>query len=184
MSTNILAAAIHKLQVILKKNKINLVLIGGLAASIFAKPRATFDIDGLIQVTEKGIKKLLKDLKKNGVKFNQKQPLKQIAGLPFLTLYFSSLKIYADLFIVSNEFQKEIDRRARKIKFNKTKIKIASPEDLILLKLQSGRQKDLEDVREILSENKNKLNFKYLKKWAKKLNVAIFLEDELKSLEI
>ncbi|MBI5400017.1 hypothetical protein HZB07_05350 [Candidatus Saganbacteria bacterium] len=45
-----------------------------------------------------------------------------------------------------------------------------------------NREKDLEDVREILQANKGKLNFAYLKSWAKKLEVDLFLKDELASL--
>lgn len=58
---------------------------------------------------------------------------------------------------------------------------IISPEDLILVKLQSGREKDTEDIREIILENIS-VSFKYLRSWAKLLKVDTFLRDELESL--
>ena len=57
-------------------------------------------------------------------------------------------------------------------------------EDLILLKLQAGRERDVEDIRNIILENAGSLDFKYLKKWAKELGLEVFLNDELKSLGV
>ena len=39
-------------------------------------------------------------------------------------------------------------------------------------------------MNDILDEHKNKLDYSYLKKWAKQLGVMVFWEDELKSLGI
>ena len=155
--------------------------MGGIATSVLAKPRATFDIDGLIAITEEKLKNVLPELRKKGFKFDRRQPLKKIQGLSFLTLYFSPGQIYVDLFIALTDFQKEIIRRAKQIKYNKIDLKIISPEDLILVKLQSGREKDIEDTREIVIENKRGLDYRYLKRWARRLGVIAFLEDELRS---
>lgn len=175
---------IEELLKVLKKHRVSLVLMGGIATSVLSKPRATFDIDGIIAATEEKLKALLPELRKKGFKFDQRQPLKKIQGLPFLTLYFSRHKTYVDLFVALTEFQKGIIRRAKIVKYNKINLKIISPEDLILIKLQSGREKDMEDARDILTENKDKLDYRYLKKWSEKLAVAIFLKDELRSLEM
>jgi DNA polymerase elongation subunit (family B) len=104
--------------------------------------------------------------------------------MPFVSLIYSKHKTYVDLFLGQSEFQKSLLSRARKFKFNKGTINVVSPEDLILVKLISGREKDIEDVRDIITENLKNLNFKYLRDWAKRLNVDIFLKDELKSLRI
>lgn len=183
MNKNILLVVIEELLKVFKKHQINLVLMGGIATSVWAKPRATFDIDGIIAISEERLKELLPELQKRGFKFNQKQPFKKIHDLVFLTLYFPPCKTYVDLFIARSEFQKEIVKYAREVKYNKINVKVISPEDLILLKLKSGREKDMEDVREIIIENKGKLNYKYLEKWAQNLGVEIFLKDELRSLK-
>jgi predicted nucleotidyltransferase len=184
MEDNILLLVLKELSKVLKKHQINLVLMGGIAASILARPRSTFDIDGLISASEEEIRRILPALKKKGFKFDNKKPLKCIADLPFITLNFSRTKTYADLFIAADKFQKEVMHRAKSVKYNKIEIKIVTAEDLILIKLKSGREKDLEDVREILKENSTKLDYRYLKDWAKRLGVQMFLEDELQSLGI
>lgn len=182
MTKNILIIVLEKLLKVSRRKKIKIVLMGGMATSIFARPRATFDIDGMVSIEDQDIKEFLNLLKKNGFKFDNNEPVKFIQGLPFISFYYPPYKTYVDLFIAKNRFQYEVLKRAKKISFDKLPLYIISPEDLILVKLQTGREKDVEDVREILIENKDKLSFSYLSKWAKLLSVDVFLKDELKSL--
>lgn len=182
MTKNILLIVLEKLLRVSHKTKTKIVLMGGIATSVFAQPRATYDIDGIISLPEKDLKDFLATLKENGFKFATKQPVKFIQGLPLITFYYPKYKTYVDLFVARNKFQYEILKRARRVKLEKLSLSIISPEDLILIKLQTGREKDIEDIREIILENSSKLDFKYLKKWAKLLNLDTFLKDELRSL--
>ena len=182
MTKNVLLEVLERLARVARISRVKIVLIGGIATSIFAYPRATYDIDGIIALNEEKIGKFLVLLKKNGFRFEQKRPLKFIQGLSFITFYYPVHKTYVDLFIARNKFQYEILRRAMKVKFGRLNLYVISAEDLILMKLQTGRERDLEDVREIILENTSKLDFVYLGKWAKLLKAEIFLKDELKSL--
>lgn len=184
MTKNILFTVLEKLVKISRIYKVKMVLMGGIATSIFARPRATYDIDAIISLPEEHLKDFLGSLQSNGFKFDTKQPIKSIQGLPFITLYYPVYKTYVDFFIAKNKFQYEILKRAKRVKLGKLILHVISPEDLILVKLQTAREKDLEDVREIILENKSRLNFKYLKKWSALLNVGVFLKDELKSLRL
>lgn len=182
MTKNILLIVLEKLLEVSQKSKAKIVLMGGIATSVFGRPRATFDVDGIISVSQQDLGFFLRLLKKSGFKFDKKNPLKSIQGLPFISFYYPKHKTYVDLFVAKNEFQFEVLKRAKRIKLEKLNLYIVSPEDLILIKLQAGRDKDLEDIREIILENKSKLDFNYLKKWAKLLNQEAFLNDELRSL--
>ncbi len=176
---------VNVIQILVKscrKENISIVLMGGIAVSFYSRPRATYDIDGIVYIRENDIGEFLDTLDEEGFKYNKKTPINTIHNLPFLTLFYRKDKIYVDLFLAKNEFQKGIIERAKRIKFGKMMIDIISPEDLVLLKLQAGRERDTEDVRNIIYENFKTLDFKYLKKWAKRLGVKIFLDDEIKSM--
>ena len=182
--SNALVNIIRILAKICNKENIRIVLMGGIATSFYAMPRATYDIDGMIYIEKNNFDKFFTAIHKAGFKYDKKNPVKFIHNLPFLTLFHIKNKIYIVLFIAENEFQKIVVERARKIKFQNMMVDIISPEDLILLKSQAGRERDIEDVRNIIYENFKTLDFKYLKEWAKRLKIEIFLNDEIKSLRI
>lgn len=184
MTRNIIVTVLNELLKVCKNRKIKVVLMGGVAVSVYARPRATYDIDSVISIKKERIDNFLSILKKVGFRYDKKEPVKSIQGLSFITLCYGKYKTYVDLFIAGNEFQENILTRSKRVRFNKMTLNIISPEDLILIKLQAGREQDIEDARNIISESRKKIDFKYLKKWARALNVRIFLDDELNSLKI
>ncbi len=56
---------------------------------------------------------------------------------------------------------------------------VASPEDIILLKLMASRHRDLGDVQDIFFMQ-GQLDEAYLQKWAVKLGVAVALQQALR----
>ena len=182
MTSEILLDVIKKTVAVCRKLRIKVAFMGGIASSVYGRPRATYDVDGMVMVGEKRMNEFLAALSKAGFKFDKRKPIKSISGMPFLTLIYPKFKTYVDLFLAVSPFQKEILRRKRKIKLGSTQISLVSAEDLILLKFLSGRERDLEDAREILVENKERINVGYLEKWAKRLEIDVYLKDELESL--
>ncbi len=175
---------IKKFSKICKKNKIDFMFTGGIAVSVWGNPRATYDIDGIIGISIAETKKFLDMVVKGGFVYDKKTPIKSIQNLSFITLKYpyKKSKIYVDIFIAKDEYLKESLSRKKEIKFYDTKISIIAPEDLILYKLFSGRNKDIEDIHDILFSQKGKLNIEYMKKWAENLGISYKLKDELKSV--
>lgn len=184
MISDILTKVIEELQRVCVKQKVKLAFMGGIAVSAYGIPRATYDVDAVALIEEAKLEPFLLDLRRRGFKYDKKKPIKIIQGKPFITLIYLKGKVYTDVFLARDEFQQQAFSRTRKLKLNRTKINIVSPEDLILIKLQSGRERDLDDVRTILSENVSKLDFAYLRKWAKRLGIDLYLRDELESLRL
>ncbi len=184
MTKNALIDVLKIVVTVFHRRKIKMALMGGLATSIYSPPRATFDIDAIADIAEGKLNRLLAALKQAGLSYDEKNPVKIINGLSFITLYFPRSKIYFDLFLAESGFQKMILERSRTIRVGELRLSIISPEDLILVKLMSGRPRDTEDARQILIENFKELDFTYLRTWAAKLGIAVFLKDEIKGLMI
>ena len=182
MISQSLEKTLSKLIEIFRNQNIPFLLMGGIAASVYSISRATFDIDGLVVIRKEKLSPFLAQARKAGFIYDTKNPLKVIGNFSFLTLYSKSSKIYVDLFLAEGIFHEQIVQRAKKIKLSSRTVHVISPEDLILLKLQTGRERDLEDIRNIISENKEAIDFEYLKKWARYLGVEVYLKDELRSL--
>jgi len=175
---------IRKILKISQQEKINLMFIGGIAVSVWGNPRATYDIDIVAQIDIEKIKDILKIFHKNNFGYDEKKPLKSIQNLQFITLTYprKKNKIFIDLFIVRGDYFQEALKRKRIVKIFDLKIPVISPEDLILYKLLSRRERDMDDIRDILSLQKRNIDINYMKKWAEGLGVKAFLEDELKTL--
>lgn len=89
----------------------------------------------------------------------------------------TKFKVYVDLFLARSDFQIQIVNRSRSVKVDALTLNIISPEDLVLVKLLTGRTKDTEDIRQILVENADKLDFEYLNRCSNNLGVNVFLSD-------
>lgn len=182
MTSEILIKVIKGVLTVCRRLKIGLVFSGGLAFSVVGRPRTTYDVDGIILVEDVKIEKLLRAFEAAGFKYDKKKPINAVRGLPFITLLQPKFKTYVDLFIAASPFQKEILKRRKIVGLDGLRLPLTSAEDLILLKLLAGRERDMDDVREVILENRGKLDLAYLRKWAKTLGVEVFLEDEMESL--
>ncbi len=171
----------QKILIISQKENIPIMFTGGMAVSLWANPRATYDVDGVIQISQNSLKEFLAEASRRGFTYDRKKPIKIIHGLSFITLSYpiKKHKIYVDLFLAQSQYFKEALSRRKKVVLSGTKIPIISAEDLILYKLLSARGKDLDDILEIFLSQRGKLDLVYLKKWAKELGITTQLEDEL-----
>jgi hypothetical protein len=62
-------------------------------------------------------------------------------------------------------------RRRRQATFAGRQLWFPAPEDLILMKLKAGRDRDFDDATKVVEQNKEHLNYRYLSRWAHKLGV-------------
>lgn len=168
---------------ILDKVKIPYFITGGFAVSVWGRPRATFDIDVVVELAELKIKPLahalLKIYKAGYIDEETARDAVRRRGEFNFIDPLTGLKVD---FWVLNQYNVldnlRLKRRIAKKILGKT-IYFISPEDLILSKLkwhQMGEStRQLEDVESVLKIFGEKLDMKYLKQWAKQLNVlAIF----------
>jgi len=139
---------------LLNKNKVKYLLLGGWAVGIYATPRATADMDVFISVEDDNLEKLLKALYEFGAisvpKEHFKEPgrifrmgrspirieiINQASGINFNNCYKSRNKVNVDGIEIS----------------------VISPNDLLINKQASGREKDIADLKsleKILRKNK------------------------------
>src|SRR3990172_8941984 len=85
----------------------------------------------------------------------------------------SNLDIFVDFLFADNDFQKEALSRRQAIKVADFTVNIPTPEDLILLKLISGREQDRLDAKKVFEIQKKHLDMEYIKRWSKKLQVQL-----------
>lgn len=144
------------------------LVIGGLAISVIGEPRLTQDINLIVAIREDDIHAFLEKAIGNGFEVDMEKELQRIE----LTGTFRLRRglYHADIIIASISLEESAFARSQKIKLLDRMVPFPSPEDLILLKIIVGRDKDMLDAKSIVIRHRNKLDKTYLEKWAQKLS--------------
>jgi len=160
------------------KTAIPYLVTGGMAVVAWGRPRYTADIDTVIELRDENIEILARALMGLG-KFGyisteaMKEALKMGSEFNFID---GNTGMKVDFWISRNdEFDRsQFQRRIAQDVYG-TKVYFASPEDLILSKLQwyklSSSNRHLEDIETVFAISGDKLDREYLAKWVAKLGV-------------
>lgn len=167
---------------LMEEYKIPYLLTGSFAVSYYGFPRATHDIDFVVEIHRGGKKKILAPLKRLGPGFDYDE--RSVAGAvesfgQFDVFHFDS-GIKIDFWIRKNdEFERNKFERSRMIKIGDKNISAVSAEDLVLTKLawckEIRSERHLRDCVGIIKTQQAELDWGYLNLWAKKLGITGFL---------
>jgi len=158
----------------LNESKINYVIIGGVAAIIYGRPRTTMDIDVIadLKLSEKGkIKKLVNIFAKYDLDVTEKEIVSALKDKSHFSVFDKITPFRIDVTGVHTKLDKIALKNRRKTVLLDLETWIEAPEDLIVAKLVYGSPQDLEDVFSIITNLKDNLNMNYLTKRAKEENV-------------
>lgn len=163
-----------------QRAKIPYMIVGGLAANYYGVPRATFDMDLVIQINLQNAGVLVKSLRALHFSVSRKDA-EQIMRIGNRIMAMSPQHPYrVDLWLVKSDYDRTAFARRRKGRLFGQAVWLISKEDLILSKLMAGRAKDLEDATGILRVQSKRLDWNYLSSWADRLNTA----EELRRLRM
>lgn len=128
-----------------QRHNVRYIVIGGIAAVLYGVPRATFDLDILIDANPDNAKKLLDAL--TDAKFGTAALVTPEELLSKeITIFKDRVRIDVQTSTPGLTFDRAWERRET-MEYQKQKFFVASREDLISSKRAAGRPVDLEDVR-------------------------------------
>lgn len=158
-------------------------ITGGFAVSVWGRPRATFDIDIVIELVEPDVNNLAKAVREifNAGYIDEEMMRTAIRHQKEFNFIDPESGTKVDLWIKKDdELNSQKFKRRRLEKIQGQNVYFISPEDLVLSKLEwyqkteSSRQ--LEDIESVLKISGDKLDMRYLKKWSKKLGASKILD--------
>jgi len=173
---------------LLNIQKIPYLLTGSFASSFYGYPRATHDIDFIVEVNPATLKKLASFLPKLGSAYVfSKQEFGNIDAPRMVNVYHRKTGTKIDFWITeTDKFKHEFSRR-NETRYDHVKLTIVSAEDLILTKLLWSKEirseRHLRDCAGIWSVQKGKLDKRYLRSRARELSVTNLL-DEISTQDI
>jgi hypothetical protein len=128
-----------------QKHNVKYVIIGGIAAILHGVPRATFDLDILIEATPENSQRLLDALLDAGLGTAVLTTVEDLL-LHEITIFRDKIRIDVQTETPGIRFQEAWDKRET-MDFEGQSFFVVTREDLIASKLAAGRAVDLEDVR-------------------------------------
>lgn len=167
---------------ILERQRLKYFITGGIAVSVWGKPRFTADIDIVVAIPSKNdTRKLVEELKKidNSIYAEVKMAEEAVSRGGEFNIIHPNTGIKVDFWILGKSiFDKNRLRRAKRKKIKGQTIFFSSPEDLVLSKLfwykESGSSRHLEDAQSVLKFSK--VNWHYLKRWTNIQGTIEFLD--------
>jgi hypothetical protein len=155
----------------LDQHHIPYMIIGGLANAVWGEPRATLDIDATISADTSDANRIasllgedFRSLVSDPQAFAEETrvlPLESRAG------------IRIDLIFGLLPFERDAIERAKPVPVADQEIRFCTPEDLILLKIISKRDRDLTDVQGILRRRFPELDLEYLEPRIEELSTLL-----------
>ena len=131
----------------LSRHEVRYVVIGGIAAVLHGVPRATFDLDILIDPTPDNTKRLLAALAAAGLGTAALTSTEEVLSNE-ITVFKDRLRIDVQTATPGLSFADAWDRRVE-MQYQGQAFFVASRADLIASKRASGRAVDLDDIRQL-----------------------------------
>jgi len=155
-----LERALLELAQTLTNNRIPYMIIGGMANAVWGEPRATLDIDVTVWVAEEEISEVVSLL--TGVYQPRiSDPAAFIEETRILPLH-SEAGVAIDVVFGTLPFEQQAIARSVEVPVAGTPVQFCTPEDLILHKIISERERDLQDARGIALRRLKLLDLTYL----------------------
>ncbi len=137
----------------LQRHKVKYLVIGGIAAILYGVPRATFDLDILIEATSKNARHLLEAFIDAGLGTASMTSPEDLLSHE-ITIFRDRVRIDVQTQTPGLAFD-EAWKHREKMEFNGQVFWVVSKTDLIASKRASGREIDQEDVRLLSLDQKN-----------------------------
>jgi hypothetical protein len=144
----------------LRESGVPYMVVGGLANAVWGEPRATLDVDITVWVADTAIPSFVESIP-GQLQLLVDDPVDFIAQTRVLPLR-SDIGVRVDMIFGLLPFEEEAIRRSVSIDIGGETVSFCTAEDLILMKIISDRERDLNDARGILARRFDRLDFGYL----------------------
>lgn len=145
-------------------------VVGGLAVSAWATPRATQDVDLYAELPDAARLLLERALRERG--FDVPAMADELERFGVFRSR-SHNHVFLDIFPAVGPLGEAIVRRRRKAKIAGRTLWVIAPEDLAILKAFSDRPRDFLDLVTLLNRTKAQLDLSYVEEWARTLDASI-----------
>jgi len=166
----------------LAKHGLPYMIIGGQAVLMYGEPRLTRDIDITLGVHIDQLDRLLAVIRELSLKPLPGDMEAFVRETMVLPAQDEKTGIRVDFIFSFTPYETSAIKRARKIKILDQDVCFASPEDIVIHKIFSGRPRDIEDARIIVLKNPG-MDFDYVRELLREFDLVSDEKTFLKTFE-
>lgn len=179
---NVLTDALRDLIAWLESENIPQAVIGGVAVALLAQPRVTQDIDAVIWLDTALLESFLPTGAACGFVPRISDAIDFARTRRVLLLQHQPTGVTIDLSCGVLPFEEELIARAHTLTIGSLKLKVATPEDLIIMKAVAHRPRDIADIEAILNMEQH-LDLERIRYWVKQFADALEMPELMEDLE-
>lgn len=164
--------ALRDLVAWLESSRTRAIVIGGVAASLLGRPRATRDVDVLALVPEDRWEGFLIQGDQFGFSPRIEEPLEFARNTRVLLLRHRPTLLDLDMSLGGLDFERQAVEQGTQIEIGEVTIPLISPEDLLVMKAVAHRPRDTADIEGIL-EVRTGLDLDRVQGWLREFSSAL-----------
>lgn len=164
--------ALVEIAALLAEAGVPYMVVGGMANIVWGEPRATLDIDVTVWVPDPEIPAFIERVSRRFTPLVE-QPVEFVADTRVLPIE-NRAGVRIDLIHGLLPFEREAIDRAIAMTIGDASVRFCTPEDLVLMKIVSDRERDIEDARAVVRRRRRDLDVAYLE--PRILELATLLE--------
>jgi hypothetical protein len=176
-----LIAALAALMRWFDEHELQAAVIGGVGASLRGKPRLTNDIDAV--VVDANAEALVRSGAEFGFTPRIADAIEFARNTRVLLLRYSPAMVDLDLSLGMLPFEHEVVERATLIDAGDVSVRIASAEDLVIMKAVAGRARDVADIENLISANPD-LDVERIRRWVREFSSVLETPEMYEKLEV
>lgn len=170
----------------LERSGIPYMLVGSFSSNYYGVPRSTHDADFVVQLEREAFSRLMRALPPE-VKLDPQLSFETVTGTSRYIATVADCAFKMELFILSDDphDQTRFGRR-RSVELLGRKTYLATAEDVVIQKLRwldrARRNKDLDDLRNVIAVSGNVLDWDYIHGWCDKHGTREKLDEIRRSI--
>ena len=158
------------------------MVVGGVAASILGRPRATRDIDSLVILSEDRWSAVLTQALDHGIVARIEQPLDFARRTRVLLLRHTDSGIDIDVILGRLPYEEEAIGRGEFHDLAGVRVKLPQVEDLMIMKAIAQRPQDLRDIEGLLDAHPD-ADVDRVRRWVREFAAAMTMPGVLQAFE-
>jgi predicted nucleotidyltransferase len=146
-----LTDALRAVMTWLREERIPGAIIGGVAASLVGRPRLTADVDAIVLVDDGDWERAIGSAARYGLTPRIADVLEFAMRTRVVLLRHENSGIDVDVSLGALEFEREVIERASIVSVGSLQLRLATAEDLIIMKALARRPRDIADIEALLT---------------------------------